>query len=143
MFSLARLGRRLRGRRARDRGRVRDVGAPRLVAQQALVKIAELAARLDPDLLDQRPPRIAEDRERVGLAPGARERLHQQHPDALLQRMQPRERFQLRDRRRHIAERQPAGGALDLGGQPAFLEPCRLGAKTRAARDICQRLAAP
>ena len=99
--------------------------------------------RLDPELLDQRPPCAAIRLERVGLASGRVERAHQLAPQALAQGMLCDERLEL-------------GGALgvlargEIGLDPVLerreskiLQPGRLRLGEPLGRELSQRLSAP
>ena len=69
-------------------------------------------AGLDPELLDQRPARVAVDVERLGLATRAVEREHELAAQALAQRVLGDQRLELADELGVAAERELGVDAL-------------------------------
>ena len=68
----------------------------RLVAQHGLLQPAQVRARLEPELVDQRAPRVGVGLERLRLATAAVQREHQLRAQPLAQRVARDERAQLR-----------------------------------------------
>ena len=106
------------------------------------MQAAELGRRLDPDLVDQGLPGVAERLERVGLAPAPVQR---EHP----LRVQPLPQRVLRQQRVDIADDlvMAAGGQARLdrqlpGREPQLVEPADLGARERLVGEVRERLAA-
>ena len=77
-----------------------------VLAQDGLVQLAQVAARLDAELLDEPAPGRLVDIQRVGLAATAVEGEHELAAQALLQRVLGREGFQLADQLGVLAERE-------------------------------------
>ena len=107
------------------------------------LQLAELLARLEPELLDERRARIAIRLERLRLAARAIQRQHQLTREALAQRMRP-------DRRRELTDEVgvPAVGELALeptfqGGQAQLLEARDLALGEVLEREVGERRAAP
>jgi hypothetical protein len=119
------------GRRRDRRGRRRGVGRGPAVelgilAQDGLLELAQLAAGLDAELVDERPARVLICGERVGLASGPVEREHELAAQAFAQRVLDDERLELAH---HVAAAQ-----LQIG-----LDPIRerFQAQLVQASDLC------
>ena len=114
-----------------DAGQLGPAAVPReiergIVREDPPLQLAELLARLEPELLDERRPRVAIRRERLGLPARAIQRQHQLTREALAQRVRPDRRCELPDERRRAGRRRArARTAL----------PWRTGAAPRAARS--------
>ena len=89
---------RRRGRPLRGQGRV--------MAKDRLLELVQGRARLDAELLDEQPPRLAIDLERLGLATRAVERLHERRSQPLAERMLADERLDLTDELCEATERE-------------------------------------
>ena len=114
-----------------------------VVAQDRRVELAQLGARLDADLPDERRPRVAVRLERVGLAAAAVERQQQLRAQALAQRMLGDERLELRDQRPLAPERELGLDPLLPPDQVQLLEPLDVDARERLELEIRERPAAP
>ena len=68
----------------------------RVLPENGLLELLQLAARLEPELAVEIGPRLPVSLERIGLAAGAVQREHELRPQALAQRMLDHERFELR-----------------------------------------------
>ncbi|MBA3261287.1 MAG: hypothetical protein H0T69_02190 [Thermoleophilaceae bacterium] len=115
----------------------------RILAQDCLLQLSQLAAWLDPELFGQNPTSVLVDLERIGLAPGAVEREHELFPEALAQRVAAHELLELPDQVRMAAE-------LEVGGDPILecraaklFQPADLGLRERLVAEIGERRAAP
>ena len=88
----------------------------RILAQDLLVELAERAARLDPELVDEGGPRRLIGLERLGLAPCPVEGEHQLGAEVLAQRMLPGESVELADEVRMSSLRKiPLDPLLEAG----------------------------
>ena len=110
--------------------------------EDRLLELAQLAAGLDPELLDERPPRLLVGLERLGLAARAVEREHQLAAQALAQRVLVDQRLELADERRRGAPsaRSRVDPLLERS-EAQLLEPGDL-APGRRARRRSRRAAA-
>ena len=134
--------RRRLGRRLGHRAAVES----RILHEDRLVKLAEPAAGLDAELLDERPSRCLVGLERLGLAPGPVEAEHQLAAQTLPQRVlaspapparrRARRDDRWRDRRRSAA-RAPPGAAPRDGRSPPGRTAHRRGRRA-AARATAQ-----
>ncbi len=68
-----------------------------VLAQDRLLELLQRRARVDPELVHERPARVLVGVERLGLPPGAVERQHLLPAQALSQRVLPHEGGELRD----------------------------------------------
>ena len=114
-----------------------------ILAQDRRVELAQLRARLDADLPDERRPRVAVRLERVGLAAAAVERQQQLRAQALAQRMLGDERLELRDQRPLAPERELGLDPLLPRDQAQLLEPLDVDARERLELEVRERPAAP
>ena len=92
------------------------------MAQHGLLQPAQLRARLEPQLVDQRAARVGVGLERLGLATAAVEREHQLRAEPLPQRVACDERAQLRDQLGVAAEREVGVDAQLERLEPLLLE---------------------
>ena len=113
----------------------------RLLPQDRAVQLLERRARLDPELVDERAPRVLVHLERLGLPARPVEREHQLAAEPLAQRM-------LRDERLELADELGVAPELELGvdpllerRQPQLLEPRDLRLRERLEREVGERLA--
>ena len=102
----------------------------------------QLGRRLDPDLVDQGLPGVAERLERVGLAPAPVQREHPLRVQPLPQRVLRQQRVDLPD---DLV--MPAGGQVRLdrqlpGREPQLVEPADLGPRERLVGQVRERIAA-
>ena len=100
-------------------------------------------ARLDPELVDERLPRLLVGGEGVGLPVGAVEGEHLLGAQALTQRMLADEHLQLAEHVLVAAEREIAVDPVHQRGQPQLVELRDLVAPVRLERETGQRRAAP
>jgi hypothetical protein len=113
------------------------------VCQDAALELLELLARLDAQLVDERPARILVRLEGLGLAPRAVEREHQLGAQPLSKRMVADQRFELADHLRVVAERQLGLDALLDGRQAQLLEAGDLALGEGLIREIGERGTTP
>ena len=107
------------------------------------MQLAELAAGLDPELIDERAPRALIGVERLGLAAAPVEGEHQLAAQPLAQRVLGDERLELAGQLGV-----PAGGEILLdalldAGEPEILEPRDLGLGEPRVGEIGERRATP
>ena len=128
----------------------RRPGERRLLEQERLVlaedrglELAELGARIDAELLDERLARGAVGGERVGLPSRAVEREHELRARALAQRLGSDERLELRDELGVAAERKIGLDPLLERDRAELLEPRDLGLGERLVEEVGERRAAP
>ncbi len=114
-----------------------------ILAQDRALELAQLRSRLEAELFVEQPPALTEDVERVGLAPCAVERTHEQRPRPLLQRPLGHERLQLADELAAAAELQVRLDPLLESELTQLLEPRRLGLHERVVREVRERRVAP
>ena len=103
------------------------------------MQLAELAAGLDPELVDERAPRALIGVERLGLTAGAVEREHQLAAQPLAQRVLGHERLELAG---HLGV--PAGAEILLdalleAGEPQVVEAGDLGAGETLVGELGER----
>ncbi len=77
-----------------------------ILRQDRPLQLPQMLSRLDPELLDQRPPRVLVGLERLGLALAAVEGEHQLPSEALAVGVLADQRLELTDQLRVLAERQ-------------------------------------
>ena len=126
-------------RKLRDRRLDVECG---VLAQDRVVQAAELGRRLDADLVDQSPPRVAIGLERLGLPPAPVQREHPLPVEPLAERVLRQQRIDLADDLLMAARSQVGLDRQLLGGQAQLLEPPDLGHRERLVGDIRQRIAA-
>ena len=107
------------------------------------LELLQLGARLERELVDERRPRGAVRRQRVGLATASVERAH-------LQRAQPFAQRMLGDQRVELGGRLGRAPALEVGADPALerrepqlVEPRGDRSQRGQVREIAERRAAP
>ena len=76
------------------------------MAKDRLLELLQGRARLDAKLVDEQPPRLAIDLERLDLATGAVERLHEHGPQPLAEWVLPDEHLDFTDELGVAAERE-------------------------------------
>ena len=129
-----------RGRCAsRERGRRIEF---RIVLEDRLLELAELAARLQPELIGEQVPAAAVDVERVRLPSRAVEREHQLRPPAFPERIVANKRLEFGDQLRVPAERKFGLDSLLDGRRVTLLEVCALRPRHRLV-EIGERWPAP
>ena len=144
---------RARGRRTRcaaSPSRARRAGGRsaarcecRVLREDRLLELAQPLARLDAELLDQRPARVLVGLQRVGLAVRAVEGQHQLRPQALPVGVLGDQRLQLPDHLGVAAERQLGLDQLLERRDAQVVEPGDLALRERLVGEIRQRRAAP
>ena len=107
------------------------------------LQLAELLARLEPELFDEHRPRFAIRRERLGLAARAVQRQHQLTGEALAQRVGPDGRRQLPDELGVSAVAELVLEPCFQRGQTQLLEARDLALREVLEREIGERRAAP
>ena len=113
--------------------------APGSCARIAASSALELAARVEPELFDQRAADAPERLERVGLAARAVEREHQLRVHPLAVGMLGRQRLELADDRACAAGREVDVEALLQRGEPQAAEPAGLGRRRAQQRRVGER----
>jgi hypothetical protein len=108
-----------------------------------LVEVAQLAARLDPELFNQRSPRRPIDVERLGLAARAIKAKHQLAARALAQRVFVHERLEFADERRVAAGSKVALDPLLKTAEPQLPQAGDLGPGEALGGEVRERGAAP
>ena len=93
--------------------------------------------------MDEEPPRVAIEIERLGLATRAVQRQHELGPERLAERMLTDERLQLADELRRAAEGEVGVDAALERDEPKLLEPWDLGLRERLARQVGKSRSAP
>ena len=114
-----------------------------ILAQDRLLQLAQRLPRLDAELLDEAPPRLAVDSERLGLPPRPIEGEHLLSPHALSQGMLRRKGLELRDQPVVVAEGELGLDPLLGRHQPQLLEAVDISSGERLVREVGQGLAAP
>ena len=125
-----------------ERGR-RDADERALLAQDRAVERLQLRPGLDPELLDERPPRIVVGGERLGLAAAPVEREHQVRAQPLAQRVRADERLDLGHELGVRAQLEVGGDPLLEHAEAQILEPVDLGLRERLQLHVGQRRPAP
>ena len=114
----------------------------RVLAQDRVVQALQLGRRLDPDLVDQRPPGVAVGLQRLGLAPAPVQREHPLRVQPLAQRVLRQQRVDLADDLLVVAVGQVRVDRQLRGGQAQLLEPPDLRRRERLVGDVGQWIAA-
>ena len=114
-----------------------------ILAQDGLVQLAQLAARLDAELLDQVAARCLVDLERVGVAAGAVEREHELGVGALAQRLLPGQRLELAHELGMAAEREVGVDPRLQAGQAELLQAGDLGLGEGLVAEVRKGRATP
>ena len=107
------------------------------------MELAQLPARLDAELVDERPSGGLVDVERLGLPTAPVEREHQQRAEPLTQRMLGGERLELRDQVWPATEREICLDPFLENRQPPFLEAADLLPRETGVGDVGQGRATP
>ena len=115
----------------------------RLVAQHGLLQPAQVRARLEPELVDQRPPRVGVGLERLGLPAAAVQREHQLRAEPLPQRVARDQRAQLRDQLGVTTEREVGVDAQLERLEPLLLERLDGGDGELLVGEVGERAAPP
>ena len=114
-----------------------------VLAQDRLLQPAQLGPGLDPERLHERPARVAERVERLGLPAGAVEREHQQRPQPLAQRMLVDQGGEPPDELRVAARVEVALDRELERRQMQLLQASRLGGRERLLAHARQRRVPP
>jgi hypothetical protein len=115
----------------------------RVLGEDRALEPAQSLARLDAQLVDQRPARVLVGLERVGLPVRAVQGEHQLCPQPLPVRMLGDQRLQLADELAVAAEREPGLDALLERREPQVVEPRDLRLRERLVGEVGERRAAP
>jgi hypothetical protein len=115
----------------------------RILAQDRLVEVAQRAAGLDSELLDEDRPRFLIRLERLRLPPGTVEGEHQLSAEALAVWVLAHERLELADERRVAAGGEIGVDPVLEARQAELVEPGALRLGETSLRDIGERAAAP
>jgi hypothetical protein len=107
------------------------------------VQALERGARLDPEVRDERAPRVPVGGERLGLPAVAVERKHELSPQALPQRLAGDRGLELGDDLGVPPQRQVGVDAPLVRDQALLIEPGGFGARPRLAAEVAQCRAAP
>ena len=126
---------RRRGRLLRRQGRV--------MAKDRLLELLQGRARLDAELVDEQPPRLAIDLERLGLATRAVERLHEHGPQPLAEWVLADEHLDLADELGVAAEREVGLEPPLERLQAELFEARNLGLRERLVGEVGKRRPAP
>ena len=113
------------------------------MGQDRLFQAPQRLARLDPELLDERPSSVLVDVERLRLTAATVEGEHELRAQPLLQWVLRDERLELRDEVDVPAERQVGVDPLDQRAQAKLLEPTDLVLGERLVGELCEWRAAP
>ncbi len=114
-----------------------------VLAQDRPLEALELRARVDPELLGQRPAGVAVDAERVGLAARAVKRQHELPAQTLAQRVLTDQRLKLADERGVEAEGEIGLDPLLERGEAQLLEARDFRLRERLVREVGERVPAP
>ncbi len=114
-----------------------------VLREDRALELAQLLARLDAELLDERRARIAVRRERLRLPAGAVQREHQLGARPLAQRVGLDERLELPYPLGVVAQGELRLHELLGGGQPKLLQAGDLRLRERVVGEVGQRGAAP
>ena len=106
------------------------------------MQVAQPVARLDAELLDERPPRVVVALQRLGAAAGPVQREHQLRARPLTQRVLGHDTLQLGDQLLVTAERQLSLGPFLARAEAELAEPRQRRGRERRVREVCQRGAA-
>ncbi len=114
-----------------------------VMAENGLLELLQLAARLEPELAVEIGPRLLVPLERVGLTAGAVQREHELRPQTLAQRLLEHERFELGHERGMAAESKVGLDPQLERRQAELLQPGDLGLGEGLGLEICKRWAPP
>ena len=115
----------------------------RVVGEDRVVQVLQLGARLDPDLVDERVPRVAVGLERLRLAAGAIQREHPLGVQVLAQRIRSDERVELPDHVGVAALREIGVDRALRRTHAQLLEPADLGGRERLVGEVGERISVP
>ena len=127
---------------SRRRGR-RLRGQVRIMAKDRLLELLQGRARLDAELLDEQPPRLAIDLERLDLATRAVERPHERRSQPFAERMLADERLDLADQLCEATEREVGFDPPLERRQAELFEAESLRLRERFVREVGERRSAP
>jgi len=113
--------------RSRDRRRTQRRRQRRIVLQDRALELLQTRARVEPELIGQRAPRLSQDGERLDGSSGPVEGHRKVRPQRLAQRVLGDERAQLADQLRVVAARELGLDAALDRVEPHLIEPQRLG----------------
>jgi hypothetical protein len=98
----------------------------RVLTEDRGLQLAQLGARLETQLVDERPASVVVGRQRVRLAAGAVERQHQLTPQPFAERLLCHERLKLGDELAVASQREQRLDAVVDRGEPQLLQACDL-----------------
>jgi hypothetical protein len=104
---------------------------------------SSVSARLDPELLDERPPRLPKGRERVRLPPSAVEGVHELGAEVLAERMLRDQRLELGDQLAGSPEGEVGLEAALQRRETKLVQARGFGRESVLMEDVLERLAAP
>ena len=113
------------------------------MAEDRLLELLQGRARLDAELVDEQPPRLAIDLERLGLATRAVQRLHERRPEPLAERVLADEHLDLTDELCEAAEREVGVEPPLEGRQAELFESEHLQLRERFVGEVGERRPAP
>ena len=113
------------------------------MSQDRLFQAPQRLARLDPQLLDERPSSVLVDVQRLRLTVATVEGEHELRAQPLLQWVLRDKRLELRDEVDVPAERQVDVDPLDQRAQAKLLEPTDFVLGERLVGELCEWRAAP
>jgi hypothetical protein len=118
-----------RRRRLRTRGPAlgRRPGESGVLPEHGCLQLAQLGARLQPELLGEDLAHLAEHLEGVGLPSGPGQRERAKAPEALAQRVRRRQHLQLAGHHRVPTQGETGHGAVLERRRPQLLEPAAFG----------------
>ena len=113
------------------------------MAQDRLLEILQHPGRLEPELVDERAPRVLVDRQRLGLPAGAIEREHERRTQPLAEWMLANERLEFPDQTSVPAERELGLDPLLEGFELQLIEAEHLAGREALRGEFAERPAAP
>ena len=113
------------------------------MAQDRLLEILQHPGRLEPELVDERAPRVLVDRQRLGLPAGAIEREHERPARPLAEWMLANERLEFPDQTSVPAERELGLDPLLEGFELQLIEAEDLAGRKALRSEFAERPAAP
>ena len=114
-----------------------------VLGEDRALERAQPLARLDPQFVHERAPRVLVGAEGVGLAVAAVQREHQLRPQALAVRILGHEALEVADDLRVAAEREAGLGELLERRGPQVLQPGDLALRERLEGEVGERPAVP
>ncbi len=128
---------------AAERPRARGASSAGVLREDRLLELAQLPSRLEPELVDERAPGVAEALQRVGLPARPVEREHVLRAQALAHRLLAHEALELRHELDVTTETEVGLDALLDRGETQLLEPRGAVLREPLVGEIAQRRPAP